>query len=561
MDVTKRQEPFYWLSEDPIKFLQRDYLLPSETPQSRLREIGDTVAKYHNDPELSDKFYDYVAQKCYSISTPVWTNFGKPYGLPISCFGSLIGDSVESIFDKSAEVAIMCKNGGGTSGAFGEVRGRGTPISNGGGESFGSVHFMEIFDKTASIVSQGSTRRGSFAAYLPVEHSDIKEFLRLHNDDHIIQEMPFGVTVTNDWLKSMEGDGSKEGGDPEKRAIWSRIIQKRFETGYPYIMFIDNANDQAPDAYKKHGKKINASNMCNEIMLSSSSDESFVCCLSSMNVERYDYWKNTDAVQVLTKVLDAVMSEFIEKARNIRFMEAPVKFAEAQRALGIGVLGYHDYLQENNIAFESLEAKLKNAEIFRFIQDKTIEASREMAITLGEPELMKGTGLRNSCLRAIAPTTSSSMILDKTSPSIEPLNSNYFVKDLAKGKWSYRNPRLKRLLTEKDKDTYDVWKSILLHGGSVQHLSFLSEHEKNVFKTFSEIPQSEIITHAIQRQPFIDQGQSLNIRVDPKTPLHEYNELLMMAWKGGLKGLYYHRSSNPAQETARDIMSCGSCEG
>jgi len=314
--------------------------------------------------------------------------------------------------------------------------------------------------------------------------------------------------------------------------------------------------------YKDKGLKIHASNLCTEIFLSSGDDESFVCDLSSLNLEKWDEIAETDAVETLIYFLDAVMSEFILKTGSTsdRFMQAPRKFAINQRALGVGVLGWHSYLQSKMIPFESMEAKLANGDIWRSIRERADAATSELAKIFGEPFMLQGYGRRNSTTLAIAPTTSSSFILGQVSPSIEPLNSNYFIKDLAKGKFTYRNPYLEKLLKDKGKNDHDTWKDILTRGGSVQHLSFLTKEEKDVFKTFGEISQKEIIIQAAQRQKYIDQGQSLNLMIIPTAKPKEVNELLIFAWEQGIKSLYYQRSANPSQELARSILSCASCE-
>ena len=299
---------------------------------------------------------------------------------------------------------------------------------------------------------------------------------------------------------------------------------------------------------------------CSEIFLSSSADESFVCDLSSINLDKWGELRDTDAIKVLIYFLDAVMSEFIAKTKGVKYMEAPHKFAVNQRALGLGVLGWHSYLQRHNIPFESMEAKMDNSAIFFKIKEQCDEASRELASLLGEPPLLEGYGIRNATTVAIAPTTSSSFILGQVSPSIEPLNSNYFVKDLAKGKFTYKNPYLQELLKSKGKDDKETWKSILLKAGSVQHLDFLSQHEKDVYKTFGEISQKEIVIQAAQRQKYIDQGQSLNLMIAPSVKAKDVNELMIFAWEQGIKSLYYQRSANPAQELARSILECTTCQ-
>ena len=544
---------YEWLNKDSRKFLERGYLLEGETAEQRIRDIADASEKYLNITGFADKFEDYMSKGFFSLSSPIWSNFGRKRGLPISCFGSYVPDTMDGIMEKVSETAVMTKHGGGTSAYFGKLRGRGTPISS-GGESTGSVHFMELFDKLMNVVSQGNVRRGSFAAYLPIDHPDIEEFLKIKSEGSDIQDLSIGVCVSDEWMNKMKD------GDKEARKIWGLVIKKRFESGYPYIFFSDNANNQAPQIYKDKGIKINNSNLCSEIMLSNSEDESFVCDLSSLNLETWDEWKDTDAVETLVYFLDAVMTEFIDKTEGMKFMEAPRKFAMNQRALGVGVLGWHSLLQSKMIPFESMEAKMLNSQIWISIRSKADNATKSLADKLGEAPLLIGYGRRNATTLAIAPTTSSSFILGQVSPSIEPLNSNYFVKDLSKGKFTFKNPYLKKLLKEKDKDDDENWKSILVKGGSVQHLDFLSENEKDVFKTFGEISQKEIVIQAAQRQKYIDQGQSLNIMIPPNTKPKEVNELMIFAWEQGIKSLYYQRSANPAQELARSILSCKSCE-
>jgi ribonucleoside-diphosphate reductase alpha chain len=547
-------EPYYWLNKDSRKFLERGYLIEGETPEQRIRDIAEAAEKYLKIEGFADKFVGFMKKGFFSLSSPIWSNFGRKRGLPISCFGSYIKDTMESILHKVAEVGVMTKHGGGTSAYFGDIRSRGTKISS-GGESTGSVHFMELYNKLMNVVSQGNVRRGSFAAYLPIDHGDIEEFLQIRSEGHDIQEMSFAVTVSDEWMKAMVA------GDKDKRKIWSKVIQKRFETGYPYILFSDTANNNAPQVYKDKGLKINNSNLCSEICLSNDEDESFVCDLSSLNLERWDEIKETDAVETLVYFLDAVMSEFIDKTKDMQFMEAPRKFAINQRALGVGVLGWHSLLQSKMIAFESFDAKMINVDIWKTIRERADKATQELAAIFGEPELLKGYGRRNTTTLAIAPTTSSSFILGQVSQSIEPFNSNYYVRDLAKGKFSYKNPYLKQLLKEKSKDNDDVWKSILEYGGSAQHLEFLSEHEKDVFKTFEEISQKEIVIQAAQRQKYIDQSQSLNVMIPHNAKPKEVNELLIFGWEQGIKSFYYQRSSNPSKELARSIMTCKSCEG
>ena len=544
---------YYWLNSHSRLFLERGYLEEGVTPEERIKQISNNAEKILKIKGFADKFQKYMSLGFYSLATPVWGNFGNKRGLPVSCFNSHISDTMEAILTKTAEVGMMSKLGGGTSGYFGDLRARGTPISV-GGESSGAVHFMEIFDKVANVISQGSARRGSFAAYLPVEHPDIEEFLQIRSEGHSIQNMSLGVTVTDKFMKGLIE------GDKHNRKIWAKVIQKRFETGYPYIVFIDNVNKQAPQAYKDKKLNIKSSNLCSEINLFSDENNSFVCVLSSLNLLHWDEIKDTDAVETLIYFLDAVNEEFIQKTEDMKYMDTAHNFAKTQRALGMGALGWHSLLQSKMIPFESMQAKLLNTEIWKTIRQRADSASESLAKEYGEPSLLKGYKRRNITTLAVAPTTSSSFILGQVSPSIEPLNSNYFVKNLAKGKFAYKNPHLKDILKKYDKNDENVWKSILVRGGSVQHLSFLSKEEKDVFKTFGEISQKEIVIQASQRQKYIDQSQSLNIMIPPSTSPKDVNALLIEGWELGVKTFYYQRSANPAQELARNILACASCE-
>jgi ribonucleoside-diphosphate reductase alpha chain len=553
MEKYMTEKEYYWLNSHSRLFLERGYLEPDVTPEQRIRQIAENAERILKIKGFADKFEGYMKRGFYSLATPVWCNFGNKRGLPVSCFGSYVEDKMEAILTKAAEVGIMSKMGGGTSGFFGALRARGTKISV-GGESSGAVHFMEIFDKVSEVISQGSARRGSFAAYMPIEHPDIEEFLRIRSEGHSIQNMSIGVTVTDKFMNELVE------GDKDKRKIWAKVIQKRFETGYPYIMFVDTANKSAPKVYKDKKLKIKASNLCSEIQLFSDEDHSFVCVLSSLNLLHWDEIAETDAVETMVRFLDSVCEEFIQKTEGVRYMEAPRRFAIEQRALGLGVLGWHSYLQSRMIGFESMEAKLKNTEIWKTIRQRADKATEEMAEEYGEPELLKGYGRRNVTTLAVAPTTSSSFILGQVSPSIEPLNSNYFVKNLAKGKFTYKNPCLKEILKKHERNDEETWKSILIKGGSVQHLDFLTKEEKDVFKTFGEISQKEIVIQAAQRQKYIDQSQSLNLTIPPSTSPKDVNKLLIDGWEMGIKTFYYQRSANPAQELARSILTCSSCE-
>lgn len=917
---------FEWVTEDTRTFMSRGYLLEGVSVEERAKQIAETAQKYlPKNPEFKDKFYDYLSKGFYSLSTPVWSNFGLSRGLPVSCFGSNMEDRTESILMANAEVGMMSKFGGGTSGYFGKLRPRGAPITN-NGQSDGAVSFMKLYDGMVDTLKQGATRRGSFAAYLPIDHPDIDEFLDIKDAGNPIQNIFTAVTITDEWMEDMLD------GDKEKRRVWARLLQARSERGIPYVFFHDTVNNNKSQVYKDLDMEVNASNLCitgdsrvvtdmgylradelydygkeltlfsgneavkssamklreenahilnivldngmemkmtdyhgvpvmdksgkisrveakdlkigdevaiqtnkglfgttnmpqeafllglyhgdgtqirksvimclwendfdledevvkavhhvidthsdgtfksidnrtytysypefreatpsvggvrkrtlsssslrreldfekgvipdwlwsadeethwqfirgllyadgtvrsvskdsygapavlsianvdreylqqvqlimnnlgistsirllreggetllpdgkggmkkyntqttyrlivgnrndlktieentgfltrkgavipdreyrdntkkrykvvsiedagyedvycptvyndenifvaqgmrtfncAEITLPATEDESFVCVLSSMNIAKYDEWKGTDAPDVLIMFLDAVNSEFVERTENLPLMERTHKFAKRHRALGAGALGWHTYLQSKNIAFESLEADLHNNIIFKEIREGAERATKLLAELYGEPEVMRGTGRRNSALMAIAPTTSSAFILGQVSQSIEPIKSNYYVRDLAKSVTTYRNPFLKERLAELGEDTPETWRSILENNGSVQHLDFLDEHTKNVFKTFAEVSQLDIIIQAATRQKHIDQSQSLNITVHPDTPPRDISQLHIEAWKRGVKTLYYQHSINAASELNRDLLTCSSCEG
>ena len=893
----KNREDFYWLNDDARLFLSRGYLLEGQTAEERLRDISEEAERILGIEGFANKFYGYLAKGYYSLSTPVWTNFGNDRGFPISCFGSTPQDSTSSLLYTASEVGMMSKYGGGTSGYFGHIRPRGAEVKNNGLTS-GSVHFMKLFEQMTDTISQGSQRRGRFAPYLPIDHPDIEEFLDIGVEGNAIQDVNHGVTVTNDWMIQMIG------GDRDKRKIWAKVLQRRVEMGYPYIFFTDTVNDNKPEWYKDHpithsnlcvapntriltdkgykeikslesekaniwngeewstvevfktgedqeilkvttdsgyelectpyhkfyvlestksGKRtkpsrykevrakdlkpgdklikfdlpiiegeeefkfaydngffsgdgsedrgkqviylynekqelkelftsidtwseykkdgidrvsgrtdklkdkyfvplenfsvksrlewlagyldadgtvtnnngsqsiqvasinleflkkvqlmlqtlgveskvslnkkagvtllpkndgtgdyaeyktqeihrllINGNSLyklhnlgltchrltwevknpnrecshfiqvesvedfgtsdtycftepkrhmgmfngiltgqCSEIALPDNERWSFVCNLSSMNALHFEEWKDTDAVETMVYFLDAVMTEFIEKLEEFRdsdneddkqtfhFMERAYNFAKENRALGVGILGLHSLYQSKMYPFASTEASLLNEQVFKTLEERSVKATKELADKFGEPLVMKGTGRRNSALQAIAPTSSSAFILGQVSQSIEPIWSNYYVKDVAKVKKTIKNEQLEDLLESKGKNNAETWVSILNHDGSVQHLDFLTDDEKEVFKTFQEINQYEIINQASVRQRYVDQSQSLNVMINPATTsVKEMNELYIYAWENGIKSLYYQHSASAAQELSRSNV-CLACE-
>ena len=540
------KKPYYWLNKEARQFLSRGYI--TEPAEDRIKDIADTAERYLEVDGFSDKFQEYMSKGYYSLSTPVWINFGKKKGLPISCYNSHMPDSMDGILSTAMEIGMMSKYGGGTSAYLGDLRPRGTEIST-GGKADGPVHYAKLLDTTVDVCKQSEARRGACAVYLPVEHSDIDEFLNVGTEGNPIQNLQYGVSVSDEWLKDM-----KEG-DKDKRKIWAKIIQRRGEIGLPYLFFSDNVNKNTP--YAELNLEVRASNLCTEILLPSNAEESFVCCIGSINLLHWDEMKDTDAVETYTLFLNAVMDEFVEKAKDLPAMGRAYNFAKKHRAIGVGVLGYHSYFQSKLIPFESLEAKILNSQMFKTLKEKTEVASKNLHKVNPYRYSCIREGFANTTLIAIAPTKSSSFILGQVSMGIEPIKSNFFIKDLAKIKTTYKNPYLEQELKKYNMDTEEVWESIKNRDGSVQHLDFPT---KEVFKTFMEISPKELIIQASQRQRYIDQGQSLNLIIHPSIPTKDINQLYLYAHESGVKTLYYQYSQNSAQAFSRNILECVSCE-
>lgn len=551
------REKYWWLNEESEQVLNRGYLLKGETVEGAIDRIIEAACKRLFKPELKEDFKELIERGWMSLSSPIWANMGTKRGLPISCFNVHVPDSIEQITHKVGEVIMQTKIGGGTSGYFGELRGRGAAITD-NGKSSGSVSFMKLFDTTMDVVSQGGVRRGAFASYLDIDHPDIEEFLQIKSIGSPIQNLFTGVCIPDYWMQEMID------GDENKREVWAKVLESRQQKGLPYLFFTDNVNRNKPQIYKDLNLQINASNLCSEIALPSSIDESFVCCLASMNLELYDEWKDTNAVKLAIYFLDAVMSEFIDKTEDNHFLQAAHNFAKRHRALGLGVMGWHSYLQSKNIPFEGVMSRSLTSIIFKQLQEQSKEASKELAMIYGPApiytEIKEEEIYRNTTTMAIAPTTSSSAILGQVSAGIEPYSSNYYKAGLAKGNFIRKNKYLQELLKSKEEDTEEVWREIMLKSGSVQSLNCLTQEEKEVFKTFKEISQYEIISQAALRQKYIDQAQSLNLNIPSEVPIKDVNKLFIEAWKQGIKTLYYQRSSSVAKEQLTNIVSCTSCE-
>lgn len=552
-----------WYNDLSKTFMERGYLQEGETIHDRIECIANFVGDTFNDDEIRWKVKDYIEKGYYVLPSPVWSNVGTGRGSGISCFNTHFGDSVESIIEGIAEIAMQCKIGGGTSGYY-DMRGEGESIST-GGESMGSLHFMEWSAKTKETISQGSTRRGEHAVFLDSYHKDIRKFLNINGEGSKLQRLPFGVCISDEFMENLKAR------QPYEMEIQAMILDSRNRTGFPYIFFTGNVNRGTSQVYKDKGCIIKSTNMCTEALLPSTEEESFVCDIMGMNLVKRDEWLHTDAIRIGMYMADAFLTEFIDKYKNNQFLKRSVRFAERHRAIGFGGSGYHSLLQSKMIPFESWEAKQLNIEIWKNIREECVKASEEMAIRFGKPDMLKEDKytMRHTCTNFIAPNTSSSSIValkvgdyyGLQSQSIEPYTSNYYIKKTAKLKYSVKNPYLQALLEDKNQNTSEVWESILKKNGSVQHLHFLTEHEKLVFRTFIEISQMEIIIQASSRQKYIDQGQSLNLMIHPSTPTRDVNALIIKAYDLGIKTLYYQLGQNASAEFTRDILLCESCSG
>jgi ribonucleoside-diphosphate reductase alpha chain len=550
-----------WLTEQGLSTLLEGYLLPNETPKGMYKRVSQAAAKNLRKPQLEDKFFSLIWNNWLCLATPVASNLGTDRALPISCFSEHIEDSVDGIFKGVHELAMLSKNGGGVGVYLGDVRSRGTGI-RGNGKSEGIIPWAKNYDTATLSVSQGSTRRGASALWLPVRHGDIEEYLpirRAHGDiNRQCLNIHQGVCVDDKFMQDVEN------GDEYSRKIWTEICRTRLETGEPYLLFIDTVNRTNPECYIKNNLSVKTSNICSEIVLHTDIYNTFVCCLSSLNLVRWEEWKNTDCVYYAIMFLDAVMSEFIEKAKNIAGFERAVSFAEKSRALGLGVLGWHTLLQELNIPFDSFEGMMLNRDIFSYIQKESIRSSEDLAKEYGEPEWCKSSGRRNSHLNAVAPTATNSVISGNVSPGIEPNPANAFAMKTAKGTFIIYNPTLKKLLIKLGKDNSEVWKDIVNNEGSVQQLDFLNEHQKKVFLTAIEINQFALVRQAAQRQKWIDQSQSLNLFFPANVDPTYFHKVHMEAWKTGVKSLYYCRTSSVLKGDSSSRFNsaddCTSCE-
>jgi ribonucleoside-diphosphate reductase alpha chain len=576
--------PSWGHTEVYLKTISKGYLLSGEKPKDAYWRVATTVARRLDKPHLASKFFDYIWKGWLCLATPVLSNTGSDRGLPISCFGIDVGDSIYEIGNKNLELMLLAKHGGGVGIGINMIRPAGSKITN-NGTSDGVVPFIKIYDSTILATNQGSVRRGAASVNIKIDHKDFDEFIEIREPKGDVNRQALNmhqcVVVSDKFMRKLED------GDPDARRKWGKLLQKRKATGEPYVMYKGNVNKQNPEQYKKNGLKVHMTNICSEIVLHTDEQHSFVCCLSSLNLAKYDEWKDTDLVYTSTIFLDGVLEEFIQRAKNMKGFENSVRSAERGRALGLGVLGWHTYLQQRGIPFEGLPAQFETRKIFSQMKIESERASRDLAKEYGEPLWCKDFGMRNTHLRAIAPTVSNSKLSGNVSSGIEPWAANVFTEQTAKGTFIRKNPELKRVLKKIGMDTKETWDKILEDGGSVQGLEFLDNwcyldgklveckdvtttdkdkctSVKDVYKTFKEINQLDLVRQAGIRQQYIDQAVSLNLAFPATASPKWINQVHMEAWKQGVKTLYYMRTESVLRgDIAAKAMdeNCVSCEG
>ena len=550
------------------KTISGGYLLQGETPRDAYERVAKTVARRLYKPELADVFFDYIWKGWLNLASPVLSNTGTDRGLPISCFGIDVADSIQDIGSKNLEMMLLAKHGGGVGVGINMIRPAGAKIT-GNGTSDGVVPFCKIYDSTILATNQGAVRRGAASVNINIEHPDFEEWLEIREPKGDVNRQSLNLhqcaVVGDKFMRRLEQ------GDKEARTRWSKLLRKRKATGEPYIMFKGNVNKNNPEAYKSNGLKVHMTNICSEITLHTDESHSFVCCLSSLNLSKYDEWKDTDLIYHATWFLDGVMEEFIQRAKGLRGFENAVRSAVKGRPLGLGVLGWHTYLQDRGIPFEGLSAQYETRKIFSQIKIESERASRDLADVYGEPLWCVGTGMRNTHLRAIAPTVSNSKLAGNVSPGIEPWAANVFTEQSAKGTFIRRNPVLESVLEDNEINTEKIWNQILADGGSVQNIEELDgllmgdwdEPIKNVFKTFKEINQLELVRQAGIRQQYIDQSVSLNLAFPSEATPKWINKVHIEAWKQGVKTLYYTRTESVLRGdlAAAAMDDCVACDG
>ena len=542
------------------KTIAGGYLLGSESPKDAYERVCSTVAKRLDRPELKNTFYEYIWNGWLCLASPVLSNTGTDRGLPISCFGIDVADSIIDIGQKNLEMMLLAKHGGGVGIGINQIRPAGALIK-GNGTSDGVVPFCKIYDSTILATNQGSVRRGAASVNINIEHPDFEEWIEIREPKGDVNRQSLNLhqcaVVGDKFMRRLEQ------GDAEARKRWGKLLQKRKATGEPYVLFKGNTNKNNPTAYKQNALKVHMTNICSEITLHTDENHSFICCLSSLNLAKYDEWKNTNIIHDAIWFLDGVLEEFIQKAKYRKGFENSVRSAEKGRALGLGVLGWHTYLQERGLPFEGLLAQYETRKIFSQIKIESERASMALADVYGEPLWCVGTGMRNTHLRAVAPTVSNSKLSGNVSPGIEPWAANIFTEQSAKGTFIRKNPTLENILKKEKLNTKEIWDKILADGGSVQDIEGLSKDTKEVFKTFKELNQLELVRQAGIRQQYIDQSVSLNLAFPSEATPKWINKVHMDAWRKGIKTLYYMRTESVLRgDIANQAMEdCVACDG
>jgi len=556
-----------WFDEIGLSMISKGYLLPDEDVFDAFKRVSRAAAKRLKRKDLQPYFYEAIEKNWLCLASPVLSNLGTERGMPISCFGIDVGDSIEGIADANSELMRLSSQGGGVGIGLSRIRGRGKPIKD-NGVSEGVVPWAKIYDSTILATNQGSVRRGAASVNLNINHPDIEEFLGIRRPKGDVNRQCLNlhqcVVIDDEFMNKLEN------GDPKAKRLWGEILKTRLETGEPYLMFEDNINNANPEAYKKNNLKVSMTNICTEIALYTDELHSFICCLSSLNLARWDEWKDYKFENGMTLpelsiwFLEGVLQEFIDRAKNIKFFENTVRSATKGRAVGLGVLGWHTFLQAKNIPFVGIQASAYTRIMFEFIQNEALKASKAQAEFYGEPEWCKGTGLRHTHHLAPAPTVSNAHISGGVSPSIEPIPANVYNLKTAKGVFIKRNKILEELLEKKGYNIDSVWEQILKDQGSVLGLPdyILTDEEKEIFLTFKEINQLEIVKQNGIRQKYVDQAISLNLTFDPNDTPKWISQVHKEAWKQGIKTLYYLRTESVLRgDNLQRLADCVSCEG
>jgi ribonucleoside-diphosphate reductase alpha chain len=566
----KGQDYPEWAEADVYKkTIQGGYLYNGETPREAYQRVARTVSKRIKKPEMEETFFNYIWKGWLCLASPVLSNTGTDRGLPISCFGIDVADSIYDIGTKNLEMMLLAKHGGGVGIGINQIRPAGAEITM-NGTSDGVVPFCKVYDSSILATNQGAVRRGAASVNLNIEHKDWEDWLEIREPKGDVNRQSLNLhqctTIGDKFMRKLMA------GDKVARRKWGKLLQKRKATGEPYIMFKGNVNKQNPIQYKDNALKVFMTNICSEIVLHTDENHSFVCCLSSLNLSKYDDWKDSNLIYDSVWFLDGVLEEFIQNAKNRKGFENAVRSAEKGRALGLGVLGWHTYLQQKGLPFEGLLSQYETRRIFSQIKIESERASMALAETFGEPLWCVGTGFRNTHLRAIAPTVSNSKLAGNISPGIEPWAANVFTDQSAKGTFIRKNPTLEQCLEDIELNTEKIWDQILRDGGSIQGIKkldkvLIGDHDvpiKDVFKTFKEINQLELVNQAGIRQQYIDQSVSLNLAFPAQADPKWINKIHLEAWKKGIKTLYYMRTESVLRgDIAENAMSeqCLSCDG